>query len=700
MLDNKDWARFDNAEDDPNTLWEIFINNLTLVLDEMCPIKQLTVPEHKPKWINNEILLLMRKRDKTYREARAKNDPIIWRKARFLRNRVELMIKNRKKEKIQGELNKNRTSPKKFWNSIKEIWPKGDTTAVHSLRRDNDSKLFQGNELAGHINEYFANIGASLADDIRNKNTKTSTSLLYYNVLNNHHDSILVTPVTQDEVLRIINDVDINKSSSIDNVRSVVLIDAFKSQLERMTRLYNGSLTRCIFPTRWKEGTIIPLPKISNPRTASDMRPIALLPIPGKILERIISNRLKFYLSDHNILTQKQHGFRKGRSTLSAIVEFLNNIYENINDNHDSYIVYLNLKKAFDTVCHELLLKKLKNIGLRSETVAWFGSYLTDRVQKTKINENCSTYLPVPYGVPQGSILGPTLFSIYINDLVHFVNCDLVFYADDTVILDKDPLHLCRDLVTIYNWCNQNFLTINCKKSQWMRTTIIEKNVPATAIFSIGGVQMAKVDEYKYLGVYIDTQLNFQSHRQKMINSVNYKLTFFKKIRNYVTLDAAKTIYKGTILPMIEYADFVFDFGIKYINKTLQTLQNQGLFIVFNQHYLPYNQKQSIETLHRLRRANVFRLAHRRKVHMLSFIFNYTNQVDRLDVRNLPTRRHDGLFFKEQQIVHHKAKQNPLYRAMLSWNDLPGLVRNCEKKEPFKKKLVQRIVNPYKKVYH
>ena len=164
----------------------------------------------------------------------------------------------------------------------------------------------------------------------------------------------------------------------------------------------------------------------------------------------------------------------------------------------------------------------------------------------------------------------------------------------------------------------------------------------------------------------------------------------------FITLDAATIIYKGTILPLIEYADFVYDYGIKYINNKIQSLQNQGLYTVFNQHYLTYDQKESTESLHR--RAKLIRLGHRRWQHMLSFVFNYRRDSRILDVRELPTRRHDGILFREIHVIHHKVKQDPLYRSILAWNVLPVQIRNIDLKDRFKKMLLDTVPDPYKKI--
>ena len=176
---------------------------------------------------------------------------------------------------------------------------------------DNGDSIYTDSELSNHINDYFANIGNKLANKIQIKLTQDTKQVFPQIVLNNNKDNITNNMITHAELMNIVNDIDLSKSSAIKNIRTVVIVDAFKAQFDRILRLYNGSLTRCIFPARWKKGTIVPLPKINIPKTASDLRPISLLPLPGKVLEHIISKRLKAFLYERNILTEKQHGFRK-----------------------------------------------------------------------------------------------------------------------------------------------------------------------------------------------------------------------------------------------------------------------------------------------------------------------------------------------------------------------------------------------------
>ena len=210
-----------------------------------------------------------------------------------------------------------------------------------------------------------------------------------------------------------------------------------------------------------------------------------------------------------------------------------------------------------------------------------------------------------------------------------------LFYAHYTVLFHTDKIVL-QNMLTITNdWCMSNLLSVNCKKSQWMSTSF--KNSKKQYVsFKLGNAVLERVFEYKYLGLIMD--LSFQSHREKLKNRIYLKISFFRKIRKFVNVEAAVTIYKSTILPIFEYADYVIDYGVKYMNKHIQTLQNQGLYIVFNQHTVPYNERESTDIIHM--RANSFRLCHRRRIHLLNFAFKLSKIPTLMDKRDIRTRRH------------------------------------------------------------
>ena len=359
-------------------------------------------------------------------------------------------------------------------------------------------------------------------------------------------------------------------------------------------------------------------------------------------------------------------------------------------------MVFLDLKKAFDTVSHRILLNKLGNFGFNLTTVEWFKSYLNNRHQYVRFNNINSETLPVCYGVPQGSILGPTLFSLYINDLAELMNQDnVLLYADDTVLYNEDPVKLQDMLDRTHKWCQQNLLTINCKKSQWMRTLIVSKG-PRNEAFHLGRNFLEMAREYKYLGLVIDVELNFKKQRDALSLKVYPKLSFFRTIRKYIDVDTALTIYKSTVLPVIEYADFVFDHNIKYVNKKIQGLQNQGLYTVYNQHIRPYVERESTEILHQ--RANVYRLIHRRRLHLIGFAYTLSQNVNYLDIRDIRTRQHEGKLFRLYKLDHYRCGQDPTYRAMLEWNSLDVQTRNSTSKSMTIATLKKQIINPFTKV--
>ena len=371
-----------------------------------------------------------------------------------------------------------------------------------------------------------------------------------------------------------------------------------------------------------------------------------------------------------------------------------------VNKKMNPYVIFLDLKKAFDTVSHIKLLRKLRVMGLDEATLLWIESYLTNRQQCVNVHGRTSAagLLPIRYGVPQGSILGPILFSLYINEITNIVDCGIVLYADDTVIYHHDHQILQSILDKICRWCNDNLLTINVSKSHWLKMKICAEEPDARTghSFVIKNLELLQVEKYKYLGVLIDVKLNFQSQHRKTVSNVNAKLAHFRRIRYFLTKRAAIMIYKCTILPILEYADFICDQGLNYVNKSIQKLQNWGLSIAFNQHILPYYQRDSSDVLHR--GSGLFWLVHRRKLHLLQFAFSLKLKATLLDNSDIRTRRREGILFRIPTSNHYKFQKNPYYRCMSEWNNLSVNISLLPNKEIFKKELSLNVRNPFTKV--
>jgi hypothetical protein len=289
-----------------------------------------------------------------------------------------------------------------------------------------------------------------------------------------------------------------NKSTGLAGISARLLKDAAAIIAPTLTDIFNQSLKSSIFPKIWKDGKVTSIFKSGDRSTLSNYRPITVLPILSKILEHFVNTQIYSYLSENKILSQSQFGFRSKLSTSTVT------ILENADNGLITASVFLDFSKAFDTVDHAILLCKLQSFGLDNNSLNWFKSYLTNRQQKTSINNTLSSSLPVSVGVLQGSILGPLLFIIYINDIfIIYINdmpnivkhCKIILYADDTLLYyffnSAKDIELCvnEDLHSICKWLDENLLTPNCAKSKFLL---------------FGGNSRLKT--FTYFSIYVDDQ--------------------------------------------------------------------------------------------------------------------------------------------------------------------------------------------------
>ena len=289
-------------------------------------------------------------------------------------------------------------------------------------------------------------------------------------------------------------------------------------------------------------------------------RPVSLLPLPGKLLEKIVHAKISEYLDENSILTGNQGGFRKNRSTTSTIVSFSDTVLRATNDAEITLATFVDLKKVFDTVNHTVLMGKPKHLGIRGGLLKWCQSYLSNRMQSTMCNNVKSRKRKVVCGVPQGSVLGPLFFLTYINDMADCIkDIGLRLFADDTVLfvhgkdLGNCVAKLQENLNKFENWCGDNALHVNASKTKVM-VFGTSKRIKKLGKFRLylEGVPLKQVSSYKYLGVTLDSTLNYKQHLASVVRTVSHKLYILSRLRKYLSDRAALLVYKSMILPYMQ----------------------------------------------------------------------------------------------------------------------------------------------------
>ena len=349
-----------------------------------------------------------------------------------------------------------------------------------------------------------------------------------------------------------------------------------------MHKICNMSLQQGIFPQCLKTARIIPVYKSGEKSKVNNYRPISILCAFGKILEKIVSAQLESYLNENNILTANQFGYRRGVSTENAVQKLLSHVYEAFDKGEFVLNIFLDLSKAFDVVNRRYLLYKLKRYGVNENELSWFTSYLDDRHQFTCINGNSSTVLSVQRGVPQGSILGPLLFIVYINDICNSSDYfKFIMYADDTSLLVSSNnivemlSHSNVELRNVMNWFASNELIVNQGKTKFMIFTR-KKQLPATIPeICVANSPIERIYSYKFLGVTLDVSLKFKQHVSEIARKISKFVPIIYRIRSFLNRKLLLQIYSGLIYPNLIYCITAWGSTNESVIKILQVAQNK-----------------------------------------------------------------------------------------------------------------------------
>ena len=371
------------------------------------------------------------------------------------------------------------------------------------------------------------------------------------------------------DISKIIKDLNPNKAHGHDNISIKMIQLCGESIIPPLSMIFESAIKSGHFPDCWKRGNVVPVHKKESKNLVKNYRPISLLPIFGKIFEKVIYNNLFTYLKSNHLLSDNQSGFRSGDSCISQLISMTHDIYKIFDGNPslDTRGVFLDISKAFDKVWHKGLLHKIKCYGVEGELYNILGNYLLNRKQRVVLNGQSSLLMDIEAGVPQGSVLGPLLFLIYINDLPDNLVSNNKLFADDTSIFSIvtdikrscDELNL--DLSVIKDWAFQWRMQFNPDPNKQATEVIFsrKKKLVLHPPLIFNGSPVESSPSQKHLGLILDTKLCFDEHLNQKISKANKGIGNIKRLRNYLPRNALLTIYKSFIRPHLDYGDVIYD---------------------------------------------------------------------------------------------------------------------------------------------
>ena len=577
---------------DPNYNYEILEHALKETRSECFPERRVRFNDKKHKktpWITNGILRSINTRNKLYKKL--KNTKIdspnyITNKTNFnkYRNTLNKTITNAKRVYYKEIFNLYKHDMKKTWGVISETLNRKVKNSVAETMTINGQDCSNKEIIVEEFNKNFATVGEKIEQNIRKHEGSHYRNYLTNDIRCNFAFHLIDNNAT----MRIIKNTKISTSKGHDRISSELLRLITNDISKCITVIINQSLTSGIFPNSLKIAKVTPIFKKENNKLITNYRPISVLPVISKIFETVIHEQLSEYFISNNLFCPQQYGFRKNSSTELAALELLDRVLDQMDKHKIPINFHIDLSKAFDSLRHDILLDKLTYYGVTHPAKKLIESYLSNRKQFVQVGNIKSTMKQVSTGVPQGSIVGPLLFNICINDIVKASSkFAFILYADDTTLNstldlfgnDTEEIQnsIISELKKVFKWLDVNKLCLNVSKSKFMLFQMPQKRVPHL-LFSIDRMHIEQVTEFNFLGLIIDSNLNWKAHLSAIGNKISRVIGLLRKLKYIFPKQVLHSIYNSLIMQHLNYS--LLAWGIK--SHKIEQLQKKAIRVLYS----------------------------------------------------------------------------------------------------------------------
>ena len=666
---------FDSMDDK----WDYWKTLFMKIVNKHAPMIRIRPRKHSHQWISADIRMMMKSRNYYRNKYRKTRDEQDWETYRRLRNAVKMNLRESKKDHFERVCKNTSRQPKKLWDDLNRALGRKVKSGITQLETSSGI-LTSIREIANQLNSYFTNSAKQPAHHCTPPALHQAKSEFTFH------------PLEEDDILAALKGLNVHKSTGVDGVSARLLRMVAEAIAPSMAKMFNQSLAGGEIPEEWKRANVTPVPKCTVACQPSDFRPISVLPVIAKVFESLVHKQLYTYLTENSLLHPSQSGFRPAHCTQDLLLKTVDDWRASLDRGECVGTAMIDLSKAFDSIDHNLLLDKLSAYGILNGEHQWFSNYLSGRQQRVMVNGAYSDWAPVSRGVPQGSILGPLLFLVFMNDLPTVVtSCTINLYANDTTIYyaNQDPdcvTHAINDdLQLIATWIVSNKLTMNVSKTQMMVLSRRAARSRAEQIkVQVNGTTIPRQESVKYLGVTIDHDLSWKSHVGAVRRRMLAAIASIRQVSAYLPLSTKRMLYNALVLPYADYCQVIWHPCSSNLAQSVERVQNYGMRVVLNKPprtpSAPLRDELGWTTLHRRRHNATLCQVHR------CVLKQAPSYLSGKFVKNSctysSTRGADKLHLPQPRTEMYR--QSFEFQGALQYNQLPQSIRQLSSVKSFK----------------